>query len=266
MVENEDLVLRDDGLLYCKKCGTPRQCRVPGFGSIPEQIQYCLCKCKAQEAYADYAALKSDMSRMEIERARQMARPDPSFREHTFENDDGNHAELMRKARKYAGDFKQHLQKCSGLIMYGPRGTGKSYAAEAIANKVIDMGYAVLVTTFGKIAESVTAAGFEERGDYYQSLMKYPLLIIDDVGMERETEYMMEIMQRVIDDRDRSKRPMIITTNFTAAEINKPRNEDWGRIWSRVMRTCYPIKCEGNDQRAEIGINHIRQMKKYYEE
>lgn len=256
----------EDGLMYCSNCHTPRQCEVPGFGSMPARIQYCMCKCMTLAAHASKMQLKTEMTNLEIERARQLAKSDPAFRQHTFANDNGKHPELMRKARKYATDFRQHLKNASGLLLCGPKGTGKTYAAEAIANMVIESGYAAIFTTFGRIAETALEAGYENRGEYFDSLARCPLLIIDDVGMERETDYMMEIIQRVIDDRDRSLKPMIITTNFTAEEINKPTSSEWERIWSRIMRTCYPIKCDGNDMRVTAGIERNKEMKKYFEE
>lgn len=263
--KGEEFDLGEDGLLYCKKCHTPRQCIVPGFGIIPTQKQFCLCKCMTLAVAEENAQLKTDLKRIEIERARQIAKHDPAFREHTFENDCGLHPELMRKAKKYAADFELHLKKSSGLLLCGPKGTGKTYAAEAIANRVIDKGFPVIFTSFGKIAEIVNEAGYEGRAEYYQSLMRYPLLIIDDVGMERETDYMMEIIQRVIDDRDRSLKPMIITTNFMPEEINNPRTPEWERVWSRIKRTCYPIKCDGNDIRSAYGMERNKIMKKYFD-
>ena len=265
-VQGADMYKGSDGLLYCSKCHTARQCLVPGFGRMPAKIQFCLCKCMAEDAHAERMQLKTDMTKFEIEKTRQLAKDDPAFRQHTFENDNGQHPELMRKAKKYAYDFDQHMKNASGLLLCGPKGTGKTYAAEAIANKVIDNGNQAVFTTFGIIAERAMEAGYEGRRDYFASLANCSLLIIDDVGMERETEYMMEIIQRVIDDRDRSLKPMIITTNFTADEINHPASSEWERIWSRIMRTCYPIRCDGNDMRAAAGMERNKEMKKYFEE
>ena len=53
----------------------------------------------------------------------------------------------------------------------------------------------------------------EDRADFIASLELYDLLIIDDLGVERSTEYAMEQMFYVIDSRYRSRKPMIITTN-----------------------------------------------------
>lgn len=262
----EDLYKGEDGFLYCSKCHTPRQCISPGFGLMPEKVVFCICKCMAEAAETQKLQLKTEMTNLEIARARQLSSDDPAFRTHTFANDNGQHPELMKKAKKYAEDFEKHLKNGSGLLLCGSKGTGKTYAAEAIANKVIDQNYLAIFTTFGKIAEKALEAGYEGRREFFDSLANCPLLIIDDVGTERETDYMMEIIQRVIDDRDRSFKPLIVTTNFTAEQISHPDSGEWQRVWSRIIRTCYPIKCDGNDMRAEAGKARNKAMKKYFEE
>lgn len=263
--KEDEVYLGEDGFMHCKKCGEARECIPAKSGRFAFKVS-CMCKCQAEQVALDKMQLKSDMTKIEIQKARQLAKNDPSFKLHTFANDNGKHPELMRKAKKYADDFQTHMKNSSGLLLCGPKGTGKSYAAEAIANQIIDNGYPVIFTTFGKIAETAMEAGYEGRREYFDSLSRCSLLIIDDVGVERETDYMMETIHRVINERDRSLKPMIITTNFTAEEINHPSTSEWERIWSRIMRTCYPIRCEGNDMRAAAGMVRNKEMKKYFEE
>ena len=59
------------------------------------------------------------------------------------------------------------------------------------------------------------AASFEGRNEYISRLCSFPLLILDDFGMERGTEYGLEQVYNVIDSRYRSGRPLIVTTNLT---------------------------------------------------
>lgn len=58
-------------------------------------------------------------------------------------------------------------------------------------------------------------ASFEGRNEYIERLCRFPLLIIDDFGMERGTEYGLEQVYNVIDSRYRSRKPLIVTTNLT---------------------------------------------------
>jgi len=83
------------------------------------------------------------------------------------------------------------------------------------------------------------------------ALMGYPLLIIDDLGVERDTPYAMEQVFHLIDARYRSKKPMIITTNLTMQELENPDTREKQRIYSRVLERCTPVQVEGRPIRAE---------------
>src|SRR5699024_8390718 len=91
-----------------------------------------------------------------------------------------------------------------------------------IANALLDRDVPVLMTNFPTILNRLTGMFSEDRADFIASFDEYDLLIIDDLGVERNTEYAMEQMFFVIDSRYRSRRPMIITTNLKLAELKNP--------------------------------------------
>ena len=80
----------------------------------------------------------------------------------------------------------------------------------------------------------------EDRADFIASFDEYDLLIIDDLGVERNTEYAMEQMFFVIDSRYRSRRPMIITTNLKLDELKNPPDLAHARIYDRILERCAP--------------------------
>lgn len=256
-----DMGFMKDGLLHCNECKQPKQMKLKIFGG--EKIVYIMCECEKRKDEAEMLKFRTDLNNEEINRMMDIALPNPEMKKHTFDNDNGKQPR-MREAARYARDFNLHLKTGSGLILYGECGTGKSYAAEAIANKLIKSGYPVMITKFSLIAEAVSKSGYEERSNYYSGLNKYPLLIIDDMGVEKETEYMMEVINRVVDERDRAGKPLIITTNMTADEMKNPRNDEWARIFSRLMKRCIPLKFEGGDMRKEQFAKHAREMQKYF--
>ena len=91
----------------------------------------------------------------------------------------------------------------------------------------------------------------EDRADFIASFDEYDLLIIDDLGVERSTEYAMEQMFFVIDSRYRSRRPMIITTNLKLAELKNPPDLAHARIYDRILERCAPILFDGKNFREE---------------
>ena len=69
-------------------------------------------------------------------------------------------------------------------------------------------------------------------------LCSFPLLILDDFGMERGTEYGLEQVYNVIDSRYRSNKPLIVTTNLTLEELQHPEDTAHARICLLYTSRC----------------------------
>jgi DNA replication protein DnaC len=284
-----DFVL--DGLLHCGKCKTPKQTRVEIFGKV--RTPMCLCKCEAERVEKEKRErdrleleLEFDKARYRIESKvdllswlnrqpykiskrliaertelmREICFAEDDMRHWTFANDDGENEKIMKAMLAYAVNFDTMKEQGKGLILFGSVGTGKTYAAAAIANELIDAGVPVYMTNFARIANTVSGL-FDGRQEYYDSLNRFPLLIIDDLAAERKTEYMSEIVFNVIDSRYRSGLPLIVTTNLTAEELKHPSELGYKRTFSRLLEMCLPVKVEGKDKRIEKLKADIQPMK-----
>lgn len=239
----------DDGLKHCSVCDEALEIKI--HWPWGDKTETCMCKCRTEAYHADMAALKTDETGLQIMRYTDINRRlNPSISDMTFEKDNGSQPKLSF-CREYAKNFEDKLKRGSGLILLGPCGTGKSFGAGCILNSVLNQGYRALMISIEKIAEQAEEAGFEGKGEYFDDLMNIPLLIIDDLGTARETEYMMQITNRVISDRDKSMKPLIITTNIPYEDIRNPRTDDWARIWSRINARAIPINFSGTDKRSE---------------
>ena len=91
-----------------------------------------------------------------------------------------------------------------------------------IANALIEQEVAVCMTNFARIMNELNSA-FAGRNEVVGRLCSYPLLVIDDFGMERGTEYALEQIYNIIDSRYRSRKPLIVTTNLTLTELKNPQ-------------------------------------------
>lgn len=235
-----------DGLLHCGKCQTPKQCRVNILGK--ERTPMCLCKCEAEKLKREEDERKRREFEERVQRLRKMGFPESDMQEWTFANDDLSNERVTSIMRNYVENFDKMRENGKGLLLYGTVGTGKTYAAACVANALIDKGYPVLMTNFARIANTVQGL-FEGRQEYYDSLNRFPLLILDDLSAERKTEYMQEIVQNVIDSRYRAGLPLIITTNLTGKELENPADVTSQRLFSRLYQMCIPVKVEGTDRR-----------------
>ena len=126
---------------------------------------------------------------------------------------------------------------------------------------LLDRDVPVLMTNFPTILNRLTGMFSEDRSEFIASFDEYDLLIIDDLGVERSTEYAMEQMFFVIDSRYRSRRPMIITTNLKLAELKNPPDLAHARIYDRILERCAPILFDGKNFREE-NVGATRQTAK----
>jgi DNA replication protein DnaC len=247
--DEDSYYIGEDSLKHCTVCNEPIEIKI--HWPWGDKTESCMCKCRTEAYHADMAALKTDETGLQIMRYTDINRRlNPSISDMTFEKDNGSQPKLSF-CREYAKNFEDKLKRGSGLILLGPCGTGKSFGAACILNSVLNQGYRALMISIEKIAEQAEEAGFEGKGEYFDDLMNIPLLILDDLGTARETEYMMEITNRVISDRDKSMKPLIVTTNIPYEDIKNPRNDDWARIWSRINSRSIPINFSGTDKRSE---------------
>ena len=248
-----------DGLLYCGKCNTPKQCFVEVFGTIRKPP--CLCACKKAARDAEEEARRQREFAEQVQRYRSMGFPEIEMSNWNFAADDGSNPQMVAAMQNYVQHFDEFRKQGKGLLLFGNVGTGKTFLAACVANALIDKGVPCLVTNFARIANTVQGL-FEGRQEYYDSLNKFPLLVIDDLSAERKTEYMQEIVFNVIDARYRAKLPLIITTNLTREELQHPADITYQRIFSRLFEMCTPIEVTGKDRRHAALKNDIAATKK----
>lgn len=237
-----------DGLLYCHKCHTPKQCRVTFFDIV--RTPYCLCKCEEEERWQREEKERQLKELERIRNLREIGFPDADMLRWRFERDDRSNERVSTAARNYVEHFREMREKGKGLMFYGPVGTGKTYMAACIANALIDRGYPCLMTNFARMVNIISGM-HEGKQDYIDGLNNFALLVIDDLAAERDTEYMQEIVTNIIDARYRSGKPLIITTNLTAGELKNPAETRKKRVYSRLLEICIPIEVSGKDRRKE---------------
>lgn len=246
----------EDGLLYCHKCNTPKQTRIDINGH--QKLASCLCKCAADAYEREKEADEARRFAERVGRMREAGFPDRQMAGWTFANDDGGNPRLMGIAHRFVDNFQKFRADGKGLLLYGTVGTGKSYAAGCIANALIDKGTPALMTNFSRIVNTLSGM-WDGKQEYLDSLRQFPLLIIDDLGAERDTEFVNETVEAVIDARCRSKLPLIVTTNLTAEQLKNTEDLRHERAYSRIMEMCIPIECKGYDRRR-------KKLKKDYRE
>lgn len=259
----ENFVLRDgdyqvDGLAFCGNCRTQKQKRIV-LGQ-KELVVCCMCQCES-EAYDREQEEERKRRRMDQIEQMRSAGVRLSLRGCTFQADEGKNPKQMKLAKRYVTQWDKMFRENMGLLFWGNTGNGKTFTAACIANELISSGVPALITSFPKILENAQGMYGEDRLSYFRSFDVYDLLVIDDLGAERKSDFAMEIVYSVIDQRYITKKPMIITTNLTLDEIKEPESMTLQRIYDRISEMCIPVEFKGESLRegkAQEKINHAR--------
>ena len=238
-----------DGLRYCRKCHEPTQYRIVFMGR--ERIVPCLCTCGKKEFEREKLETAERDRLYEIARMKAAGIQDRHLREWTFAK--AEDTPVIRMAQNYVKNWKRVKAENLGLLFWGDVGTGKSYAAACIANALLEMRIPVLMTNFSKMLNQMGGLYSEERFSYISSLSGFSLLIIDDLGIERSTEYAKEQVYSIIDERYKSGLPVVVTTNLTIEDLRCPLQLADARIYSRILEMCTPVHVAGSDRRTAAG-------------
>lgn len=241
--------LGEDGLLYCGKCHTPVQCRITFEGK--ERIMPCICKCQKEERERQEQRMKEEEQLLYVRRLKAAGIQERHLQDWTFAS--ATDTPSIQMAKRYTENWKKVKAENLGLLLWGDVGTGKSFLAACIANALLEKGVPVLMTNFSKILNQMGAMYSDEQYRYIASFNRFSLLIIDDLGIERNTEYALEQVYAVIDERYKTGLPLIITTNLTISQLRNPEDVAHARIYSRVLEMCTPVHVPGHDRRTTIG-------------
>ena len=234
MREEDTVCVGSDGLKYCKVCGEAKEAFFPkgGFMGMKKHSRQCACDRKAYEEEQKY--FKDKEHRELVSRNTSICFDESRMEEWTFENADMSDT-VMHRAKKYVDNWEEMKRNHIGCLFWGPVGTGKSFIAGCIANELLKQEVMVKMTNFNTI--------------------------IDDLGVERNSEYALGIIFSVIDRRIRSGRPLIITTNLPLKEIKNETMLDKRRIYDRILEMCTPMYVGGTSKREVIASMKMEKAK-----
>ena len=231
-----------------------------GSRAISERVQAqgftkhpVMCKC------ADERREREEAKRREYERMSYMTMlRSEAFRDMPvagwrFESATVTTAQLA-KARGHAQNWDEFKKAGIGLLLFGNVGTGKSYAAGCIANALIDRLESVLFVGMSDAVNRMQGNFGTDRDHYMKSLMRPDLLILDDLGAERNTSFGRERVFDVVDKRLLTGKPMIVTTNIPLSVMKQAVDLDDRRI----LEVCVPIRFDGENFRKGNASANIK--------
>ncbi len=255
----------------CPKCGRPTVKLVDfplldGSGGFRKTEVNVMCECKRKERDLELEMIKKRQDANRLHELRRLSLMDERTKDIRFSSyivDDTNR-KVFEIARKYVDRFDEMYKKNQGILFFGDVGTGKSYTAAAIANELLDRLVPVVMTSFVRILQELNCHG-DEDSDMFNALNRAKLLVIDDLGAERGTDYALERVYDIIDGRYRSNRPVILTTNLQYRQMQECTDIRYNRIYDRIFEMCFPVRVEGKSWRKRGAMARFDEMKRILE-
>ncbi len=188
-----------------------------------------------------------------IKKYRDISVIDKKFIDSTFEKSkmEDKHMDICKR---FADKFVEVGTAPAGLMMFGSVGTGKTHASSCVANFLMNHNKTVLVMNLGLYINKLQREWAEAEKDVLDYVRTCDLLVIDDFGVEKTSEYVKDKTFALIDARYRTGKPVIITTNLNIVDIK----EKFGaRISDRISEMCFQLAVVGESKRAKKAKNEF---------
>ena len=239
--------------------GSYEDCDCPEAVEYRKKIEEELARERAERERRE----KERAYREKIERLLKESKLGERFKSRTFEN-----FEITKKnkfayeiAKKYADEFEKYLKSGLGLMFTGSYGAGKTHLAAAICHELIKKGFqpifGTMITLLEKIKATYDEYALENEEQIINKYLSCDLLIIDDLGKEKPSEWALEKLYYIINSRYEAMKPVVITSNYDIERLKvrltlKDNSETAEAIISRLYEMCRGVHLDDEDYRKKI--------------
>jgi DNA replication protein DnaC len=160
---------------------------------------------------------------------------------------------LIREIRSYVRDIGGNLDRGKGLWLFGDVGTGKTSLAMLVSKAALDAGRSVAIYSLPRLLSDIKET-YEDRSqssymELFERVVGVDLLHIDDLGAEKRTDWVLEQLYSIINERWQEQRSIIVTTNLI--DVDELRDQIGPRTVSRLHEMCDLIPIMGRDRRMQ---------------
>lgn len=219
------------------------------------------CECVVEREEAKIRESQNFAKKREIEKLFSISNLGERFSKSTFESFlDRNGSETAYKvAVKYVKTFKEWNGE--SLMLWGEPGNGKTHLAAAIVNELSKKGYIVVFQSVPELLQRIRSTfnseNKENETQIMRALLECDLLILDDIGAEKTTEWVEEKLFNIIDGRYRKELPTLYTSNLEPKEL---KNQVGKRSYDRMVETSLTVKNEAASYRREIAKQRLQKF------
>jgi DNA replication protein DnaC len=164
-------------------------------------------------------------------------------------------APVLRAVREYVDEIEERLEQGEGLWLMGSVGTGKTTLAMLVSKAAVEAERTVAIYSLprllARIRRTYDAEAREQSYlEFFERLTSVDLLHIDDLGAEKRTDWVLEQLYAIVNERYETQRSIVVTTNLDQAELEEQIGP---RTVSRLVEICNdPLPLFGDDLRYAV--------------
>jgi DNA replication protein DnaC len=167
----------------------------------------------------------------------------------------GGSAPVVKAVRAFVETIEERLDEGRGLWLMGDVGTGKTSLAMLVSKAAVEAGRTAAIYSLPRLLARIRRtydgeAGEDSYLEFFERLTSVDLLQIDDLGAEKRSDWVLEQLYAIVDERYESQRSMVVTTNLDQASLEEQIGP---RTVSRLVEICGdPLPLFGEDLRYRV--------------
>lgn len=241
----------------CPDCGATKEERTVPFGTALKTFLFPTCDCEAKKEAAEQEAKKAEQLAWRDRKAKEDA--ERRYRDAGILR--GMMGMTLDKWRlrpelaasagivaQYADNLKENVAQGKGLMLTGGPGNGKTHMATAIVHEALKLGIPAEIAIYPDLMQSLRP-GSAEPDETEQRYREIDLLVIDDLGKGKHSDWVEEVIYRIVNYRVLDLRAIIVTTNLDQKGMERLIGQ---ATVDRILQVCQPVKFEAKSVRQSI--------------
>ncbi len=165
---------------------------------------------------------------------------------------------VVRRVRDFCDEITDNLDHGRGLWFVGSSGTGKTSLAMLVSKLALEANRSVAIYSMPRLLARIRRTYDADRGEqsyleFFNRLSSVDLLHIDDLGAEKASEWVMEQLYSLVNERYETERSLIATTNIDERELEEQLGT---RVLSRLVEMCGdPLPLYDEDRRLRVSAD-----------
>ncbi len=162
---------------------------------------------------------------------------------------------VLEQNRQFVDGLSERIAEGRGLWLTGDVGTGKTTLAMLVSKTAIESGHSAAIYSLPRLLARIRRTYDGDAGelsylDFFRRLTSVDLLHIDDLGAEKRSDWVLEQLYAIVDERYVTNRAMVVTTNLDLPDLEEQIGP---RTVSRLVEICGdPLPLFGEDQRYRV--------------